>query len=174
MHARHSHLVSKSVLLFTFSERKRGALQFRCSLACQADNKINWSSTTYQVSLKCFFFLIFEDISPFRGATDTPVLDFWWCLPWVSKPGWIPSMLFHLCDPLIHLWCDTCWLHRGQHGSWAFLIHILTDLSTSIDGGSGQTGAWTHNCPCRTQQAWHCKPLGHSGSARLKCWLLLC
>ena len=23
------------------------------------------------------FFLILEDISPFRGATDTPVLDFW-------------------------------------------------------------------------------------------------
>ena len=22
------------------------------------------------------------------GATDTPVLDFWWCLLWVSKPEW--------------------------------------------------------------------------------------
>ena len=27
-----------------------------------------------------------EDISPFCGATDTPVLDFWWCLLWFSKP----------------------------------------------------------------------------------------
>ena len=25
----------------------------------------------------------------FCGTTDTPVLDFWWRLPWVSKPGWI-------------------------------------------------------------------------------------
>ena len=31
----------------------------------------------------------FEDISPFCRATDTPVLDFWWCLLWVSKPGLI-------------------------------------------------------------------------------------
>ena len=29
-----------------------------------------------------------EYISPFRGATDTPVLDFWRCLLWVSKPEW--------------------------------------------------------------------------------------
>ena len=53
--------------------------------------------------------LSLEDISPFRGATDTPVLDFWWRLPWVSKPGWIPCMLSRLSDPQIHLWCDTCW-----------------------------------------------------------------
>ena len=31
----------------------------------------------------------------FCGATDTPVFDFWWHLPWVSKPGWIPC----LCAP---------------------------------------------------------------------------
>ena len=37
------------------------------------------------------FFKKFGQESPFRGATDTPVLNFWWCLrPWVSKPGWIP------------------------------------------------------------------------------------
>ena len=28
-----------------------------------------------------------EDISPFSGATGTPVLDFWWHL-WVSEPEW--------------------------------------------------------------------------------------
>ena len=26
------------------------------------------------------------------GAIDTPVLDFWWHLPWVSKPGCIPHL----------------------------------------------------------------------------------
>ena len=40
-------------------------------------------------------------MSPFRGATDTPVLDFWWCLPWVSKPGWIPCLLSRLCFVLV-------------------------------------------------------------------------
>ena len=29
-----------------------------------------------------------EDISPFCGATDTPVLDFWLRLPWVLKTEW--------------------------------------------------------------------------------------
>ena len=57
--------------------------------------------------------------------------------PWVSKPGWIPCMLSHLCDPQIHLWCNTCRLYRGQHSSWVFSIHILADVSTSIGGGSG-------------------------------------
>ena len=49
-----------------------------------------------------------------------PCFDFWWRLPWVSKPGWIPCMLDCLCDPQIHLWCDTYWLKRGQHGRQAF------------------------------------------------------
>ena len=46
-------------------------------------------------------------------------------------------MLSHLCDHQIHLWCNTCWLHRSQHGSQAFLIHIFADrVSASIGGGS--------------------------------------
>ena len=30
--------------------------------------------------------------SAFRGETDTPILDFWWRLPQVSKPGWISHL----------------------------------------------------------------------------------
>ena len=30
--------------------------------------------------------------SPFCGVADTPVLDFWWRLPWVSKPERIPNL----------------------------------------------------------------------------------
>ena len=80
-----------------------------------------WKLLNFFLNKILNFFLnkIFEDISPVRGATNTPVLDFWWRLPWVSKPGWIPCMLSHLCAPHIHLQCDTCWLYRGQHGSRA-------------------------------------------------------
>ena len=39
-----------------------------------------------------FFFFFGGHESFFSGATDTSVLDFWWCLPWVSKPGWIPHL----------------------------------------------------------------------------------
>ena len=85
-----------------------------------------------------FFFKIFGGHKSFFGTTDTPVLDFWWHLPWVVKPGWIPfCVLSHLCDPHIHLWCNTCWLYRGQHGSWAFSIHVLTEVSASIGGDLG-------------------------------------
>ena len=31
-------------------------------------------------------------MSPFCGAIDTLVLGFWWHIPWVSKPGWIPHL----------------------------------------------------------------------------------
>ena len=27
--------------------------------------------------------------SHFCGMTGTPILHLWWCLPWVSMPGWI-------------------------------------------------------------------------------------
>ena len=38
-----------------------------------------------------------------------------------------------LCDSQIHLWCNACWLCRGQYSSWAFSVHVLTDhVSTSI------------------------------------------
>ena len=37
-------------------------------------------------------------MSPFCGASDTPVLDFWPCLPWVSKPGWVPCL--HALSPV--------------------------------------------------------------------------
>ena len=51
----------------------------------------------------CFFFLLlfFEDTCPFCGATYTPVLDFWWHLPWVSKPRWILLACFLACIPLL-------------------------------------------------------------------------
>ena len=32
-------------------------------------------------------------MSPFCGATDTPILDFWWRLVWVSKPEWVLPFL---------------------------------------------------------------------------------
>ena len=38
------------------------------------------------------FLKIFGGHESFCVATDTPVLDFWWDLPWVSKPGWITHL----------------------------------------------------------------------------------
>ena len=32
------------------------------------------------------------NLSPFCGTTETLVLDFWWYLPWISQPRWIPRL----------------------------------------------------------------------------------
>ena len=71
-----------------------------------------------------------EDISPFLWATDTPFLDFWWCLLWVSNPEWewglIHTWQRYTCCmfPEIHHWCYTCWPLCGQHGHQADVFHI--------------------------------------------------
>ena len=80
-----------------------------------------------------FFKKNLEDISPFCGATDTPVLDFWWHLPWSLKPGWIPSLACAQSIPQIHLWCNTCWPLGSQHGSRAI---SSTYFCTGIGRGS--------------------------------------
>ena len=45
--------------------------------------------------LLCFLKEHLEDISPFCGATDTHILNFWWHLPWVSKQGESPWFVLH-------------------------------------------------------------------------------
>ena len=81
-------------------------------------------------------FDFFEDICLFRGATL--ILLFWTssdiCAGSQSHGGSL-CVLFHLCDPQIYLWCDTCRLYRGQHGSQTFSIHVLADVTSSIGGG---------------------------------------
>ena len=80
-------------------------------------------------TISTFFIKFLEDISPFYGAPDIPVLDFWWLLPWVLKPGWIPLLVWSIaCQqhiPQIHPWCNTCWSLGGQHSSQAISIHTL-------------------------------------------------
>ena len=77
-----------------------------------------------------FYSKIFGGKKPFltRG-NDTPVLNFWWLLPWASKPGWIPRL--PAFSPQIHLWCYTCCLsvYSGQHGNQTFSSHILVKRS---------------------------------------------
>ena len=77
------------------------------------------------------FWNIFGGYQFFCWATTTPVLDFWWHLPWVSKPGWIHSLAcFVACmqkNHEIHLWCDTSWPLGGQLGSQTIPIHVLVN-----------------------------------------------
>ena len=98
-----------------------------------------------------------EDKSLFRGATDTPGLDFWWHLPWVSKLGCIPfCVLSRLCDPQTHLWCNTCLLEKPfgitpkntfnnfKYCSILYLFHTLVHCVL-----------YRHNCIDRSIQQPH-------------------
>ena len=82
-----------------------------------------------------FFFKFLVDTSPFCGATDTPILDFWWRLLWVSKPEWVlpysslaEMYVLHYTFPEIHLWCDTCQPLGSQHGSQAISSTYLQGM----------------------------------------------
>ena len=67
--------------------RKHRQNYVKYQLSQEADLTSVWNRLSFQ---------FLEDVCPFSGATDTPVLDPWHCLPWVSKSGWIPSFCaFH-------------------------------------------------------------------------------
>ena len=59
------------------------------SAASRNTRPATWVTGPSIHAFMCDFFPKFlEDISPFCGVTDNPVLDFWWHLLWVSKPEW--------------------------------------------------------------------------------------
>ena len=73
-------------------------------------------------------------MSPFCRATDAPILDFWWCLPWVLKPGWISFACF-LAYVILRFTSGATpaeWLYRDQNGSRAFLVHVPADVSAKM------------------------------------------
>ena len=84
----------------------------------------------------------------FKARVDPSLVCFVACMQWI---------------PDIHLWCDTCWLYRGQHGSWAFSIHKLQTCLQALVEVQG-SNLWPS-----VQQARCCRPLGHYG---LKCFLV--
>ena len=57
-----------------------------CSICCK-------KSVTCIRSIINFFLKFLADTHVLFGATGTPVLDFWWCLLWGSKPEWGSALL---------------------------------------------------------------------------------
>ena len=79
-----------------------------------------------------------EDISPFCGATDTPVLDFWWCLLWVPKPLW--AALFALGKGV----CVTCSLRFTSGATPADMLAAELFSSTYLQVGIGRLETRTY------------------------------
>ena len=92
---RGNHYVSRGEWLsFTISNTS----PFYCYPSPNESQHLNylisgWMAVLYTMTrlvIELFFFLnVLEDMSPFLGATDTPVSDFWWRPLWVSKPKWV-------------------------------------------------------------------------------------
>ena len=116
--------------------------------------------------------LFFFNLSPFHGATDTPVLDFWWHLPWVSKLGWIPCLCASLpvCNGFLRFTSGVT-PADCMEVSMAAKPFQSTYLQTCLQALVVEVwpGTRAHNHPCCTLQACRCKPLGHSGSAFHDC-----
>ena len=79
------------------------------------------------------------------------------CSGFQSLEASLASVLSHLCDPQIHLSCDTCWLYGGRLISWAFLIYIPV-------GSCVHKHWWEFKLMTVPPTAQCCKPFGHSGS----------
>ena len=83
------------------------------------ENKPNpFSYVRYRLLQVFLLFKILKNISPFCGATDTRVLDFWWCLDLASNPEWIPCFILHHLHAMDSSG-DTCWPLGSEHGGWA-------------------------------------------------------
>ena len=73
------------------------------------------------------------------GAT---ILDFWWRLHWLSKPGWIPCLHDFIARipwvPQILLYkCDTCWPLGSQN------VQTLVDFQSGIEhAAASQCETW--------------------------------
>ena len=90
-----------------------------------------------------FFTIFWRTSSHFCGATDIPVLDFWWRLLWVSKPKWTANLALakdmHGIFPEFHFWCDTFAGVYSQYSGWSLSPHVCFSSGSSI-GSSGQVG----------------------------------
>ena len=75
------------------------------SLTCNSlSTKTTIICHSLMITRKLVMFL--EVISPFYGATDNAVVDFWWHLLWVLKPDW--AGLFVLIQHLLTTWEPNC------------------------------------------------------------------
>ena len=67
-------------------------------------------------------------------STSVLFVNFWWCQPWVSKPGWIPRLAcfitcpVHTLSPLVR-YLLTSWQHFDRALLPTYLFkHLLNDI----------------------------------------------
>ena len=105
----------------------------------------------------------------FCGATDTPVLDFLWCLPWVPKPGWIPHLhaLLPVCNWFLRFPsgvtpADLLSASMAAEPFWSTYLQIMCPQAS--------TGVQTHD---QLGMPQHSALFGFSNTVFLKYWPLV-
>ena len=87
-----------------------------------------------------------EDRSPSCRATDTAVLNFWWCLPWFqSQGGWIPCL--HNFSPVCSRFLR---FTSGVTPANCVVVSMIAKASTHVLANifTNICGAQTHNEAC--------------------------
>ena len=108
-------------------------------------NVIGWG----KFSLK---FLV--DTCPFWGATGSPVLDFWWCLLWVSKPEWFCLIHFFVevnvmyipLDPPPVLHMPTSWWPAFAASHFPHMHQQRWDLAQTQTGNHSDRRWTRYHC----------------------------
>ena len=93
------------------------------------------------------FFFNFGRHQSFCGATGAPVLDVWWCLPWVSKPEWI--LYFCASSPTCNWFFTFTFSVTPADLLMASMVAKPFDLHTS-HRYTCIAGTWTWNRVCNT------------------------
>ena len=98
-----------------------------------------------------FWFFFWRTQVLFYGETDTPVLEFWWCLLSVSKPEWAALFVFTGGIPVTHSLRFTSGATPADHlvASIAAKPFSSTYLWASI-GGAWNWDLLCHHSQCET------------------------
>ena len=82
-----------------------------------------------------------EDMSPFCGATDTRILDFWWHL-WISKPEWAALFTLGGGVHVTHPWNSPLVWHLPT--SWQPAWQPLCSLPCTCELACGSNARFIH------------------------------
>ena len=109
------------------------------------------------------FFKILEGIIPFCGTTDTPALDFWWCLLWDSKPE--QEALFALGRGM----CVThsLSLTSGVIPAYVLTANVAAELFFSKYLQAGISGGQNQNLSCHQTGRWALYRLSYADLVKL-------
>ena len=120
-------------------------------------------SSQIDTCLTCFLLKFLEDIIPFRGALTPLFWTFGDVYPgFQSQGGFFACTLSYLhAIPQIHLWCDPCWLYRGQHGSrvyWSMYLQTCLQALVEVRASDLSNKEYLNlNTISQQQQWWHIK-----------------